>query len=355
MYSNNGLQWQAQAPYIPFSEPKQGGGQEVFSMAYGAGTFVILGHAEKASATLNTVLAATNPISLTGLGKDFFVHNTTSVKNGRKVIYSERLSLFVLCGAAGNQGGTSLVWSVNPIAKDLTPGSNGNSIGMFDHLCMDVAMRSDIEAPLNGAATGQVMSTAVISRAESLSVNSTLSVMDGDLKSGGQLTVAASGAVNCSGSVYFSGTTRIVQGAVVTAGIAAVAFPFTSVLEIDVRFLNNSSNVVVVPLFSYQFAVGNFSTIRSINNADSCSVLGPATISYGPSTASALVTVNSESCGGSNGSLSTEAIIGIVVGSVVGGVALAIAIVVVSKALIAHHTATMKSELKMEDMQNLKP
>lgn len=299
---------------------------------------------------------------MTGLGRSWFFESRTGPlpRFGSRVIYSERESIFVLCGARGDQpGASSLIWSVQPMMDDFVAASAGDTQGIFDQTCLDVATRSDLSLSISGSAGGGLLSTAVLSRASFLDVQGQLSVTNGDLKCGGVFTVNATGMVNSTGSLYLSGTTRIVQGAMLNAGTAVVAFPLTSILEVDVRLLSNSSTVLV-PLFSYAFPVGNFSAVRAINSADSCSVLGAPMIVYGSMSASALVSVNSEACapgsqsGNQQGALSTEAIVGIVVGAVIGGALVAIAIVLGTKALISHRTATMRSNLQLQDMSNLK-
>ncbi len=360
VYSINGVDWDAQAPYIPFSLPFKARFQQVFSMTYGAGMFVILGWAEGSNAQVveNTILAATDPSTLTGLGKVFFLDNRTGnfARVGRAVIYSERESLFVFCGATGNQGGTSMAWSVNPLTFGVTRGTSGNAIGMFDNVCLHVATRTDLFSTLSGAASGTLDSTRVVPRAFSITVDGSLNVVTGDLKCGGQLTVSASGLLNSSGSLYFAGTTRIVQGATLTAGIAAIAYPLLSVLEIDVRSFTNGSSSVIIPLFNYTFAVGGFARVRSINSVDSCSVFGTPVITYSSSFASALISVDSSACSGTTegNALSSGAIVGIAIGAGVVGIALVIGIVLVTKALISRYTSTIRSDLKMEDMRNLK-
>jgi hypothetical protein len=72
----------------------------------------------------------------------------------------------------------------------------------------------------------------VVPRGAVLRVPSVYSVNNGDLKSGGTTTFERSAVFNSSGSIYFSGTTRIVAGASIVLRTAAVIFPNSSVLEV---------------------------------------------------------------------------------------------------------------------------
>ncbi len=353
VYSNTGgTNWTRQAPYIPFTPPFVGD-QEVRSIAYGAGTFVILGVGERSRFVENTILAATNPASLTGLGKSFFLFNQSGpfARGGQKVIYSERFSLFVLCGALGDQGGTTMAWSVNPLSFDVTAGTNGDLLGMFNYSCYDVATRTDPLLNLTGTSSGGLSSSVVVPVTSSLNLSGSVSISNGDFKSGGNLTLAANSALNVSGSIYFSGVTEIVQGTLVSARVAAVAFPFTSVLEIQVRSFSRSS-VTSIPLFNYSFFAGNFSSVRLVNMVDQCSVLGVSSIAYGSSSASALINIDSSAC--SSSGLAAGAIAGIVVGTVVGGIVIAVGVVLLTKHLTAQRTSRMRSNLKMNQFQSMK-
>lgn len=362
VYSNDGITWQTQADYIPFSVPNVGD-QEVKSMAYGAGQFVILGVTEfndtvSRNSYLNTVLTASNPSTLAGLGKKYFFDSKSGyrARGGYQVIYSERQSIFVLCGATGDQNGTSMVWSVNPGSNDLTSGTSGNAIGMFDNVCISVATRVDRFSTVTGttsfASSTLALSTTVLPRGSSLTVeaNAQYLVQQGDLKSGGVLQVSQGAKVNSTGSLYFSGTTRIFQGASLQAGVAAVTFPATSALEVVVSSNANNATTIVVPLFNYSFYVGSFSSSRAVNTFDSCSTLTVTSVSYASSTATALISVDSSKCSTSTGSpnaLSTGAIVGIAVGAAVGGVCIAIGIFLLVKYLTSRQDLAANKALAM--------
>lgn len=365
VYSNDGKVWNTQAAYIPFSVPLAGD-QYVHSMAYGAGQFVIVGGAEFNKTVtpdhyLNTVLTAVDPSSLTGLGKTFFFDSTptyTVARNGKSVIYSERLGLFVLCGARGNQGGTSMAWSINPKEGDLRAGTNGDALGMFTWLCMSVATRDDRFSKISGAASGSAFSTKVVLRNESLVVSQSFSLANGDLKAGGALTINSGARVNSTGSMYFSGTTRVFQGSSTLAGLAAVVFPNTSILEVAPSAPVNGSTSISFSLFNFSFFIGNFSVLRSVNLFDSCTKLGDPSLSYASSSLSVLISVDSSSCNSASTSsqqgLSTGAIVGIAVGAAVGGVALAVGIVVLIKFAMSHHDNTLNRQIKESQLQDLR-
>lgn len=364
VYSNDGNVWNTQAAYVPFSVPYTGD-QFVRGIAYGAGQFLIIGAAEFNTGVtpnnyLNTVLTAVDPSSLTGLGKTFFYDSTPNYavpRNGRAVIYSERLGLFVLCGAAGNQGGTSMAWSVNPNQGDLRTGTNGNSPGMFTWGCVSVVARDDRFSKISGTASGTVFSTKVVLRNESLAVSQRFSVSNGDLKSGGALTLSFSAQVNTSGSVYFSGTTRILQGSSTVAGLAAVVFPNTSILEVAPAPPSNGTSTIMFPLFNFSFLIGNFSVLRSVNLFDSCTKLGTPSLSYSSSSLSVLISVDSSSCATAvspQQGLSREAIIGIAVGATIGGLALAVGIALLTKAIIKSRDATLNKQIKESQLRDLR-
>ncbi len=368
LYStDNGKTWKNNSVNVAFSQPNsQATDQLVRSMAYGAGQFVMVGAPEVSGAQigvipiLNTVLTAVDPSSFQGLGAQFFLETRVGSwnRNGRRVIYSERESIFVLCGAKGNQGGTSLAWSVNPKANDLAAGSDGTAgiVGMFDDLCLDVASRDDNFANTSGVASGSASLSIVVQQSDRLVVPAAFSVAKGDLKSGGQLTFLSEASFNGSGSVYFSGVTRVVQGAAVRTGVAAVTFPATSVLEVAVARPVNGSASVVVPLFNYSFYVGSFAAVRSVNTFDSCTTLGTPVVTYGSSSASALVTVDSSACASAttNQPLSTGAIVGIAVGAAAAGVVVVIASVFATKAALAHRDARANASLRLQDMSQLR-
>ncbi len=63
----------------------------------------------------NTVLTA-NGLNFRGLGTKFFL-SSNAPRQCRDIFYSERLSFFVLCGAANAQNET-MVWSRNPMVSD---------------------------------------------------------------------------------------------------------------------------------------------------------------------------------------------------------------------------------------------
>jgi hypothetical protein len=143
-----------------------------------------------------------------------------------------------------------------------------------------------------------------------------------------------------------------VQGAAVVTAVAAVTFPNSSVLEVVVSSKPNGT--LVIPLFNFSFYVGGFASARSVNMFDSCSTLGSPVISYSSSSASALISVDSSACSPQTNQLSTGAIVGIAIGAAVGGIAVAVAIVLITKAVLSRHDSSVNAALKMDDMSQLK-
>jgi hypothetical protein len=171
--------------------------------------------------------------------------------------------------------------------------------------------------------------------------------------------------VNVSGSLYCSGVTRILPGCRVSAGSAVVAFPNSSVLEIEINDVANRTSILV-PLFSYSLRVGSFLSARSIYSGIDCTVsLGNPVVLYSSSTASALISVtqglcptssntNTTSPGQSSSQLSTGAIIGIAVGASVAGVAIAVGMVFLMKYFLNQRDLVENQRLRNKEMTSLK-
>lgn len=155
----------------------------------------------------------------------------------------------------------------------------------------------------------------------------------------GSLTILqnASLVVAVGSSLSVTGDVVIGNGAIITLSNVSLAGSFTVI-----RAGNSVS-------LSRQVVV------RTIVASPSCqSAIGVSSQTQG---LSVIVSVSSfvDSCvQPTSDGLSTGATIGICVGAVFGGVALVIGIVLVSRALLAHRTSSMRSNLKMHDMRNLK-
>ncbi len=123
-----------------------------------------------------------------------------------------------------------------------------------------------------------------------------------------------------------------------------------SVLEVLLPVPPASGSSLQIPLFGYSFSVGNFSTVRAVVQYDSCSVATQLQVAYGSSSATALVAIDSSNC---VQPLSTGAIVGIAVGCVIAGAAVAVAIVLVHRAMTAHHTVTANAAISANEISLL--
>ena len=86
-----------------------------------------------------------------------------------------------------------------------------------------------------------------------------------------------------------------------------------------------------------------------MNLFDTCTKLGPPVVQYGPSSAYALISVDSSACG----TLSTGAIVGIAIGAAVGGVAVVVGIVLLIKYLTSRQDASANSMLRQQQMKEM--
>lgn len=357
VFSNTGASFE----WFPQQELKLFGSiddnSQARGIAYGGGQFVVVGFAENRTyanvSSANTIFVATNTSLVVGMGNAWFDYALDPRNRlANSVKYSEIQSRFVLCGAFGDAN-SSIIYSFQALQNDFK-----RTDAPFTRDCRAIATREDIpDFQVGGSFSGSFGRTRIIS--VPVTVDS-VTIDHGDLKVESFIRFPSTSNLNVSGSLYLSNLTRIALGSQVYAQAAIVAFPDSSVLEVEIASVPENATSLLVPLFNYSFRVGSFRSIRAIYSGNDCSVvLGVPEISYGSSSASALVSVGQVSCTPMPGfpessSLSTGAIVGIAIGAACIGVIAVVGLIFLMKHLLHRRDFHVNQQLKEREMANLR-
>ncbi len=161
------------------------------------------------------------------------------------------------------------------------------------------------------------------------------------------LVLTSTAVVSVVGNTTVTGMLTIEQGAVLTTH--RLVLSANSSLVVSVPSLPAAGTFVQVVVSNYTSVTGQYSTVSAIAvvSASSCGATTMATPSYTASTLT--VTIASSGCD----SLSTAALIGIIVGSAFGGILLALALVLAIRYFAKRDEKVRKGELIKETNESL--